>query len=113
MNKEAQSTRSYIEQQPEFQTLLIFVEEYRRAYGISWEKLRTSSLQEGSCIAQGEGNNLLMAICSAQQWCAEWGELLYGDRQYAYLTLQLMYQALERHVARFAHLYPETIKELE
>lgn len=97
-----------LEQFPEYQLLLIFVAEYRHIYGITYDQLRIGSNSEGSCIAQGEGPNLLMALCHASEWTGEWGELLCGDAKHAYVLLQMLQSAIKGILLTHPQRYEQT-----
>jgi hypothetical protein len=113
MFTEKESLLPVLHADSKFILLLAFVGEYRKLYGIAWHSLKDKSISEGSCIAQDEGRNLLMALCLAREWHGEWLELVQGSENQARQVLELVFNALIWILNRHPDRFPQTLQMLE
>ena len=113
MFTEKESLLPILKEDSRFVLLLAFIKEYRELYEIRWHELKDRSISEGSCIAQDEGRNLLMALCLAREWHGEWLELVQGNERQARQVLELVFNALVWILTRHPERYQQTKQLLD
>jgi hypothetical protein len=110
---EKESLLPILKEDSRFVLLLAFIKEYRELYEIRWHELNDRSISEGSCIAQDEGRNLLMALCQAREWHGEWLELVQGSERQARQVLELVFNAVVWLLACHPDRFPQTQQKFE